>query len=52
MDEEAVNIMNLRDDKVVSKHWAPFDGIPLCHEARTPEDVAELAKKGACGCRG
>jgi len=32
-------------------YWAEFEGIPLMHTPRTPEEERLLAEKGACGCR-
>ncbi|HEX9816286.1 MAG TPA: hypothetical protein VGB18_04845 [Candidatus Thermoplasmatota archaeon] len=33
-----------------SDYWAAWEGIPLCHTPSTPEEWAELDKKGACRC--
>lgn len=35
-----------------SEYWRDFEGIPLCHVPRTPQEEAELARKGACTCVG
>jgi hypothetical protein len=37
-------------EKKESDYWAAFEGIPLCHTPETPEEWAELDKKGACRC--
>jgi hypothetical protein len=39
-----------KDGPKTSDYWAAWDGIPLCHAPSTPEEWAELEKKGACRC--
>lgn len=33
-------------------YWKEFEGIPLCHVPLTPQEEAELARKGVCACVG
>lgn len=50
MRSHGQTLVRMAAPKPVSDYWKEFEGIPLCHTPRTPEEERELAKKGACLC--
>lgn len=37
-------------DTKAADYWKEFEGIPLCHTPRTPEEQRALDAKGSCRC--